>query len=315
MRLRKEDVVARAAGRWPGILRALGIEEPALSGKHGPCPMCGGTDRFRFDDKEGRGTYYCSGCGAGDGLALAMGITGKGFNEMLEEVNQLAGGMPAGEVKSAQDVESVRRSIKRIVSGSKQIAVGDEAWRYLQRRGIPLLPNVRCHPSLAYYNERGEKLGEFAAMIAAVVNKAGEGVALHRTYLNDGRKADVPEAKKLTKTVGPMSGGAIRLFKPSGGVLGIAEGIETACAATALFGVPTWSAVSAPMLEAFDPPDGIKSVVIFADNDINYVGQAAAYRLAHRLYKAGIGVRVHIPSQAGMDWADTLPILGLARAA
>lgn len=315
MRLRKEDVIARAAGRWPGILRALGIEEAALSGKHGPCPMCGGTDRFRFDDKEGRGTYYCSGCGAGDGFALAMGITGKGFNEILEEVNQLAGGIPAGEVKPAQDVEAIRRSIKRIVSGSRPIKPGDEASSYLLQRGIQLLPNVRCHPALAYYNEKGEKLGEFAAMIAAVVNKAGEGVALHRTYLKDGRKADVPEAKKLTKTLGTMSGGAIRLFNPQAGVIGIAEGIETACAATALFGVPTWSAVSAPMLEAFDPPNGIKSVSIFADNDINYAGQAAAYRLAHRLHKAGIGVRVHVPSQAGTDWADMLPVIGLARAA
>ncbi|NYY79755.1 hypothetical protein DMH17_06695 [Raoultella planticola] len=32
--------------------------------------MCGGADRFRFDDKEGRGTWFCNQCGAGDGLKL-----------------------------------------------------------------------------------------------------------------------------------------------------------------------------------------------------------------------------------------------------
>ena len=55
------------------------MDEKALSGKHGPCPLCGGRDRFRFDDKDGRGTYFCSGCGAGDGVRLAMGITGLSF--------------------------------------------------------------------------------------------------------------------------------------------------------------------------------------------------------------------------------------------
>ena len=67
------DVREAAHGRWPSILSALGLDERALSGRHGPCPMCGGKDRFRFDDKEGRGTYFCSGCGAGDGVQLAMG--------------------------------------------------------------------------------------------------------------------------------------------------------------------------------------------------------------------------------------------------
>jgi putative DNA primase/helicase len=27
------------------------MDERALSGKHGPCPLCGGRDRFRFDDR------------------------------------------------------------------------------------------------------------------------------------------------------------------------------------------------------------------------------------------------------------------------
>ena len=26
-------------------------------GKHGPCPMCGSSDRYRFDDKGGSGSY------------------------------------------------------------------------------------------------------------------------------------------------------------------------------------------------------------------------------------------------------------------
>lgn len=47
------DVRTAAAGRWRAILLSLGVNERALSGKHGPCPLCGGRDRFRFDDKDG----------------------------------------------------------------------------------------------------------------------------------------------------------------------------------------------------------------------------------------------------------------------
>lgn len=42
------DVAAAAIGRWPDLLTAVGIDTP-FNGKHGPCPACGGKDRFRFD--------------------------------------------------------------------------------------------------------------------------------------------------------------------------------------------------------------------------------------------------------------------------
>ncbi|WP_141028459.1 primase-helicase zinc-binding domain-containing protein, partial [Salmonella enterica] len=56
-----------AIGRWPYILSALGIKVPS-AGHHGACPACGGKDRFRLDDKAGRGTWFCNQCGHGDGL-------------------------------------------------------------------------------------------------------------------------------------------------------------------------------------------------------------------------------------------------------
>ena len=65
------DEVKRAAhGRWPGVLTAFGVPAAMLVNRHGPCPLCGGTDRFRFDDRHGNGEDYCNGCGAGDGFRL-----------------------------------------------------------------------------------------------------------------------------------------------------------------------------------------------------------------------------------------------------
>ena len=59
-----------ATGRWGYILPALGMPEEFLKDKHGACPMCGGKDRFRYDNKQGRGTWICNQCGAGDGYSL-----------------------------------------------------------------------------------------------------------------------------------------------------------------------------------------------------------------------------------------------------
>ena len=98
-------------------------------------------------------------------------------------------------------------------------------------------------------------------------------------------------------------GAAIRLA-PAGDVLGIAEGIETALSATALFGVPCWAAVSAGMLAAWQPPSEAKRIIIFGDNDPSYAGQAAAYALARRLGSMQARVEVQIPAKVGTDWND-----------
>jgi putative DNA primase/helicase len=63
------EVTSAAAGRWPYVLAGLSIDVPDSSRRHAPCPACGGKDRFRFDDN-GRGSFICNQCGAGDGLDL-----------------------------------------------------------------------------------------------------------------------------------------------------------------------------------------------------------------------------------------------------
>src|ERR1700758_1335926 len=51
------EIHARLGSNWPAVLAQLGIPETALRNKHGPCPACGGKDRYRFDNKRGRGDY------------------------------------------------------------------------------------------------------------------------------------------------------------------------------------------------------------------------------------------------------------------
>ncbi|WP_028110721.1 primase-helicase zinc-binding domain-containing protein [Ferrimonas futtsuensis] len=64
--------VSRATGHWLQLLQYHGVEVPP-QGKQGPCPVCGGDDRFCFDNQENRGTWICRKCDgkqAGDGLDL-----------------------------------------------------------------------------------------------------------------------------------------------------------------------------------------------------------------------------------------------------
>lgn len=66
-RFDRNELRERCRGRWREILIKLGAPQSALTGRDSPCPMCGGTDRFCFSDRDGEGTWYCRGCGGEDG--------------------------------------------------------------------------------------------------------------------------------------------------------------------------------------------------------------------------------------------------------
>ena len=88
-----------AQGHWPSILGALaGITNDQLTNKHQPCPLCGGEDRYRFDDQNGSGSWFCNQCGgpkqsggAGNGIDLLIRRTGWSFKEAAERIEQHLG--------------------------------------------------------------------------------------------------------------------------------------------------------------------------------------------------------------------------------
>lgn len=183
--------------------------------------------------------------------------------------------------------------------------------RYLDHRGLGKLskrPQALRMTSLPYF-EDGREIGVFPVMLGAVTTSEGVLLGLHRTYISDdGRKAPVPQPKKLTHTSGPLPGASIKLFEPTiiNGklTLGVAEGIETALACYLASGTPTWSCTSAGLLRAFQWPVGLQSLVIYADNDANGVGQSAARDLSGRAAASGVECRVLVPEIVGADWLD-----------
>lgn len=311
-----EKTASAARGKWRGIMMALGVPEKALSGDHTACPMCGGKDRFRFDDQDRRGTYICGQCGAGDGIKFAIEVTGLPFREACDRIDAIVGNVTpdAGRPKPELTEEKRRAFLREAWVNSKPVTEGDLAHKYLTTRGCAerVYPEgLRLHPSM-----RDGAGGVRPAMLGVIVGPDGKAVSLHRTFLRpDGMaKAEMESPRKLMPGELP-EGACVRLSEWTGrGTIGIAEGIETAMSASLIFGVPVWAAISSGIMAKWIPPDGAEEVLIFGDNDQKFGGQAAAYALAHRLAtrRDAVPVQVHIPRLAGTDWNDALLTKGYA---
>src|SRR5690554_6570736 len=113
MSTQREDVAKLATDRWHSLLPQLGVSPRHLTRRHCACPMCGGTDRFRYDNKEGRGTWICNQCGAGDGFDLAMRVTGMGFADLAERVRELVQNVQPDKAKQKPEIspEQQRRAL------------------------------------------------------------------------------------------------------------------------------------------------------------------------------------------------------------
>ena len=187
----------RAQGRWSGILPALGIGESFLTGKHGPCPLCGGKDRWRWDNLEGRGTWICSKCGAGDGISLVMQKNGWEFREAAKQIEAVIGSAPADTPKRERSDRDKRDAMNKLWRMSKTVEADDPVGRYLCSSYWPdILPSLACAPPTICVIQ-SDCPSFHPAMIAMVTGPDGAPLTLHRTYLtDDGNKAPVIEPRR-----------------------------------------------------------------------------------------------------------------------
>lgn len=308
----KRNTKEAARNRWRGILTEFGLAPQFLRGTHGACPMCGGNDRYRWDNKDGNGTFFCTNCGAGDGFRLLEMWTGKPFKELAAEVDKMVGNIQE-EQRQRPMVDPTER-LRRVGSSLQRLTGEDPASRYLASRGLSSADTgmLRWHNALPYFEE-GRMVARLPAMVAALRQPGGAIETFHATYLKtDGScKAEVNAPKKLLgKRSESIDGCAIPLTEPTAdGRIGIAEGIENALSISIMEGIPCWAAYSAHALASFVPPPWVRSVVIFPDADRNFVGQHAATTLASRLARTkgkDIAVTLAPFLKMGVDYNDIL---------
>jgi len=220
----------------------------------GPCPRCGGRDRFSINPR--RGVFNCRGCGVGgDFIEMVMHIDGCGFNAACKALT--GRDRPSKDAtqkedrhKTDPDISSEPKTVSRAPRAPLDpTQIWNAGWpveathaaAYLEARGLHVSPNwtfdLRFAPALEYFGyscpeaKEQEVLGVFPAMLAAIRDASGQLVGVHRTYLDpaEPRKLDPPGDKKRNsakKVVGKVTGGMIRL-SPPGPLLLLGEGIET----------------------------------------------------------------------------------------
>ena len=293
MKMNVTDTVKQACGHWPRILPALGVT--VIKNRHQACPVCGGSDRFRFDDKEGRGTWFCNQCGAGDGLKLVEKVFGVTPSEAAGKVNAVTGNLPpvAPEVIAATDAETEadRKAAAALAVKLMEKTRPATGNAYLTRKGFP---GWEC-PVLTVMHKTGGVTYRAGDLVVPLYDDSGALV-----------NAQLINADGLKRTLkGGQVKGACHILdgkKEAGKRLWIAEGYATALTVHHLTGETVMVALSSVNLLSLASLARHKypacQIVLAADRDLSGDGQTKAAAAAESCE----GV-VALPPVFG-DWND-----------
>lgn len=293
MKMNVTETVKQACGHWPRILPALGVK--VIKNRHQACPVCGGSDRFRFDDKEGRGTWFCNQCGAGDGLKLVEKVFGVSASEAAGKVSALTGSLPpvAPELIATAEAETDANRKAAAAMAAKMMektctATGNA---YLTRKGFP---GHECVMLTTTHKTGGVTFG---AGDVVVPLHDDTGTLVNLQLIN-------ADGLKRTLKGGAVKGAChiIEGQKQAGKRLWIAEGYATALTVHHLTGETVMVALSSVNLLSLASLARQKypacQIVLAADRDLSGDGQTKAAAAA----RVSEGI-VALPPVFG-DWND-----------
>jgi len=282
------DVAERLGAR----LKRVGPHEFA-----GPCPKCGGTDRFGINTR--KDIWNCRGCGiGGDAISLARHVIDMGFAEAREFVT----GEKVAATRQAKaparpakiDEDASERDKARWIWRQRRPIAGTVAEVYLrQARGYGgMIPST-----LGYLPARGGYepaliaafglCGEPEPGVLAIADADVNAVQLVKLRPDGSGKADVEPNKII---IGRGALGSPIVLAPMNDLLGLAivEGLEDALSIHAATGLGAWASGGAGRMPALAPavPDYVDFVTIVSDRDPAGIKGAGA--LAEGLRARGI---------------------------
>jgi putative DNA primase/helicase len=278
--------------------------------RSGPCPNCGGTDRFSINSV--KGVWNCRGFGGGDVIDFVRHLDGCDFStavavlvgepvpnnsdrerQLAQQREQAERDRKQRDQQQHQDEMRQRDKARWLWSQRKPITAGTPPWIYLQKRGysgpipasLDYLPASDNHPS-AMIAAFGLVQETEPGVIAAPVDVRG----VHLTKLTaDGDKIAELDGAKAKIMLGASMGYPI-VLAPSNDLLGMAvtEGIEDGLSVYAATGLGVWVAGAANRMPALGVvmPNYVEICTIYAHADD--AGQRGALELARALEKRGI---------------------------
>jgi phage/plasmid primase-like uncharacterized protein len=268
----------------------------------GPCPVCGGRDRFAVHIK--KQCWNCRGCAAGgDIIKLVEHVDGISFKGAVET---LAGNTVRPQAKPApvrhdddrrwlEQADAIWRASSPLVPD----AINYFAQRRINIDDVPEHGGLRFHVRCPW---QGDTAPAIVGRFTTALSNEPRGIWRR------------PISGEKPKTLGPMAGCVIRLWPDEaveqGLVLG--EGVETVLSAATRIRhkgtllQPAWAACSASNLERFPVLSGIEALTILVDNDASGTGQKAAAACAARWSVAGREVTRLTPKILGADFNDVV---------
>jgi phage/plasmid primase-like uncharacterized protein len=269
----------------------------------GPCPVCGGRDRFGVHVK--KQVWNCRGCGTGgDVIRFVQHLDGCDF---ATAIATLAGDAVRATPKPAptprdNDDDGQRKLELADAIWRAASALGPDAINYFAKRGINI-NEVPEHGGLRFHQRCWWEGGTAACIVGRFTT------AISNEPRGIWRR---PISGEKPKSLGPMAGCVIRLWPDEaveqGLVLG--EGVETVISAATRIThrgtllQPAWAACSAGNLENFSVLSGIEALTLLVDNDASGRGQEAAAKCAARWSVAGREVTRLTPKIVGADFND-----------
>jgi phage/plasmid primase-like uncharacterized protein len=300
-----DTVQAAAAVRLEDELARRGVRVKGRIELAGPCPVCGGTDRFAINIR--KQIWNCRQCRIGGNVIdLVRHIDGCSF---VDAVALLAGNSPRGRAisKPAPKPDDRERTADALsIWREARDPRGTLAACYFAHRSLEL-PNEAAGEAIRFDSAcpfGGARTPAMVALVRDVVTD--EPKAIHRTALDEtGNKTFIDGKDRLA--LGPVGGGAVKLTANENVTLclGIGEGIETALSMRLAreFGAsPIWALLSAGQVARFPVLGGVEALWIAVDHD--KAGIEAAHTCAHRWKATGRDVFLIRSKTEGDDLND-----------
>ena len=236
--------------------------------------------------------FHCfAGC-SNDAVLAALNHTGVRARDLfdtdqtVDESDICQSGPDRNACRLWREARALSESPVEAYLRSRAIEIASPDLRYLERTPLGPKGEARFLP----------------AMLAAVRNDEGV-IAVHRTFL-DVQSNHLATFDRPKRALGSLQTGAVRLAMPRGSRLGLAEGIETALAATQLSGIPCWATLGNERFGLVTIPESVRELFLFLDADEG--GDLAQERGCGAYAAPGRRIVIRRPRKAGYDWADVL---------